>query len=160
MANKISGRARIESEAEKLTEPVALKHGVRIYDVEYVKEGSDYYLRIYADKEGGFTVDDCEAVSRAIDPLLDEEDFISDAYILEVSSPGLTRKLVKDRDFDRSIGRLIRVNLYKAVDGEKSYVGNLKEYDNENLTVEITADNIVTIPRNNISMVRLEFEPE
>ena len=91
---------------------------------------------------------------------MDEEDFISDAYILEVSSPGLTRKLVKDRDFDRSIGRLIRVNLYKAVDGEKSYVGNLIEYDNENLTVEITADNKVTIPRNNISMVRLEFEPE
>ena len=140
--------------------PIIERFGYELWDVEYVKEGSDYYLRIYADKEGGFTVDDCEAVSRAIDPLLDEEDFISDAYILEVSSPGLTRKLVKDRDFDRSIGRLIRINLYKAVDGEKSFVGNLKEYDNENLTVEITADNIVTIPRNNISMVRLEFEPE
>ena len=77
-----------------------------------------------------------------------------------MSSPGLTRKLVKDRDFERSVGRLIRVNLYKALDGEKSFVGNLKAYDNENLTVEITADNILTIPRNNISLVRLEFEPE
>ena len=153
-------KADIEKKTEELVMPIIEHFGYELWDVEYVKEGSDYYLRIYADKEGGFTVDDCEAVSRAIDPLLDEEDFISDAYILEVSSPGLTRKLVKDRDFDRSIGRLIRVNLYKAVDGEKSYVGNLKEYDNENLTVEITADNIVTIPRNNISMVRLEFEPE
>ncbi len=153
-------KADIEKKTEELVMPIIERFGYELWDVEYVKEGSDYYLRIYADKEGGFTVDDCEVVSRAIDPLLDEEDFISDAYILEVSSPGLTRKLVKDRDFDRSIGRLIRVNLYKAVDGEKSYVGNLKEYDNENLTVEITADNIVTIPRNNISMVRLEFEPE
>ena len=153
-------KADIEKKTEELVMPIIEQFGYELWDVEYVKEGSDYYLRIYADKEGGFTVDDCEAVSRAIDPLLDEEDFISDAYILEVSSPGLTRKLVKDRDFDRSIGRLIRINLYKAVDGEKSYVGNLKEYDNENLTVEITADNIVTIPRNNISMVRLEFEPE
>ncbi len=153
-------KADIEKKTEELVMPIIERFGYELWDVEYVKEGSDYYLRIYADKEGGFTVDDCEAVSRAIDPLLDEEDFISDAYILEVSSPGLTRKLVKDRDFDRSIGRLIRVNLYKAVEGEKSYVGNLKEYDNENLTVEITADNIVTIPRNNISMVRLEFEPE
>ncbi len=153
-------KADIEKKTEELVMPIIERFGYELWDVEYVKEGSDYYLRIYADKEGGFTVDDCEAVSRAIDPLLDEEDFISDAYILEVSSPGLTRKLVKDRDFDRSIGRLIRINLYKAVDGEKSFVGNLKEYDNENLTVEITADNIVTIPRNNISMVRLEFEPE
>ena len=140
--------------------PIIERFGYELWDVEYVKEGSDYYLRIYADKEGGFTVEDCEAVSRAIDPLLDEEDFISDAYILEVSSPGLTRKLVKERDFERSVGRLIRVNLFKAIDGEKSFVGNLAEYDNDNLTVEITADNIVTIPRNNISMVRLEFEPE
>ena len=153
-------KADIEKRTEELVMPIIERFGYELWDVEYVKEGSDYYLRIYADKEGGFTVDDCEAVSRAIDPLLDEEDFISDAYILEVSSPGLTRKLVKDRDFDRSIGRLIRVNLYKAVDSEKSYVGNLTEYDNENLTVEITADNKVTIPRNNISMVRLEFEPE
>ena len=153
-------KADIEKRTEELVIPIIERFGYELWDVEYVKEGSDYYLRIYADKEGGFTVEVCEAVSRAIDPLLDEEDFISDAYILEVSSPGLTRKLVKERDFERSVGRLIRVNLFKAIDGEKSFVGNLAEYDNDNLTVEITADNIVTIPRNNISMVRLEFEPE
>jgi len=153
-------KADIEKKTEELVMPIIERFGYELWDVEYVKEGSDYYLRVYADKEGGFTVDDCEAVSRALDPLLDEEDYISDAYILEVSSPGLTRKLVKDRDFERSVGRLIRVNLYKALDGEKSFVGNLKAYDNENLTVEITADNILTIPRNNISLVRLEFEPE
>lgn len=153
-------KADIEKRTEELVMPIIERFGYELWDVEYVKEGSDYYLRIYADKEGGFTVDDCEAVSRALDPLLDEEDYISDAYILEVSSPGLTRKLVKDRDFERSIGRLIRVNLYKAVDGEKSFVGTLKDFDNDNLSVEITADNTFTIPRNNISLVRLEFEPE
>lgn len=153
-------KADIEKRTEELVMPIIERFGYELWDVEYVKEGSDYYLRIYADKEGGFTVDDCEAVSRALDPLLDEEDYISDAYILEVSSPGLTRKLVKDRDFERSIGRLIRVNLYKAIDGEKSFVGTLKAFDNDNLSVEITADNTFTIPRNNISLVRLEFEPE
>jgi Uncharacterized protein conserved in bacteria len=152
-------KAEIEKKTEELVVPIIERFGYELWDVEYVKEGSDYYLRIYADKEGGFTVDDCEAVSRALDPLLDEEDFISDAYILEVSSPGLTRKLVKDRDFERSIDRLIRVNLYKAVDGEKSLVGTLKGFDKENLSVEITDDDIKMIPRNNISMVRLEFEP-
>jgi len=152
-------KAEIEKKTEELVVPIIERFGYELWDVEYVKEGSDYYLRIYADKEGGFTVDDCEAVSRALDPLLDEEDFISDAYILEVSSPGLTRKLVKDRDFERSIDRLIRVNLYKAVDGEKSLVGTLKGFDKENLSVEITYDDIKMIPRNNISMVRLEFEP-
>ena len=83
-------KADIEKRTEELVIPIIERFGYELWDVEYVKEGSDYYLRIYADKEGGFTVEDCEAVSRAIDPLLDEEDFISDAYILEVSSPGLT----------------------------------------------------------------------
>ena len=89
MANKISAKARIETEAEKLTGPIAEKHGVRIYDVEYVKEGPEYYLNIYIDKDGGVGILDCEAVSRELSDKLDEVDLISDAYTLVVSSPGL-----------------------------------------------------------------------
>ena len=89
-----------ETRTEEILKPITDKHGVEIYDVEYVKEGSDWYLRAYIDKEGGVDIDDCEAVSRALSDKLDEEDFIEDAYILEVSSPGLGRSLKKDRHFE------------------------------------------------------------
>ena len=121
MANKISGRARIENEAEKLTEPVAVKHGVRIYDVEYIKEGPDYYLNIYIDKDGGVSILDCEAVSRELSDKLDEADLISDAYTLVVSSPGLGRTLTKDR---QEIGG-------------KEFEGILTAWDAATITVEI-----------------------
>ena len=153
-------KADIESKVEEMVMPIIDENGYSLWDVEYVKEGSDYYLSVYVDKEGGFTIEDCEKVSRSLDPLLDEADIIEDAYILEVSSPGLTRKLVKDKEFERSIGKYIKISLYKALDGEKNLLGYLKAFDADDLTVEITADNIVNIPRNNISMVRLEFEPE
>ena len=104
MAKKTSGRARIEEEAERLTEPVAEKNGVRIYDVEYVKEGSEYYLNIYIDKDGGVGILDCEAVSRELSDRLDEADLISDAYTLVVSSPGLGRTL-RDISFARNAGK-------------------------------------------------------
>ena len=153
-------KTEIEKKVEELVMPIILENDYQLWDVEFVKEGGEYYLRVYADKEGGFTIEDCEKVSRALDPKLDEEDFIDTAYILEVSSPGLTRKLTKERDFERCIGRLIRVSLYKAIDKEKSVVGILKEYDNGDLSVEISDENIIKIPKDNISMVRLEFEPE
>ena len=139
MANKISGRARIESEAEKLTEPVALKHGVRIYDVEYVKEGPDYYLNIYIDKDGGVSILDCEAVSRELSDKLDEADLISDAYTLVVSSPGLGRTLTKDRHLQNSLGEKVEGKLFKAVPdiGGKEFEGILTAWDAETVTVEI-----------------------
>ena len=126
---------------------------------------------MYADKEGGFTIEDCVAVSRALEKKLDEEDFIEEAYILEVSSPGLTRQLKKDRDFERCIGRLVKVNLYKAIDGGKSFVGVLSSFSDE--AVSILAEDpgagkkkdeiqtkLMDIPRENISAVRLEFEEQ
>ena len=144
MAKKTSGRARIEEEAERLTEPVAEKNGVRIYDVEYVKEGSEYYLNIYIDKDGGVGILDCEAVSRELSDRLDEADLISDAYTLVVSSPGLGRTLTKDRHLQNSLGEKVEGKLFKAVPdiGGKEFEGILTAWDAETVTVEIE-----TVPR-------------
>ena len=151
-------KADIESRTEDLVMPIIESGGYQLWDTEYVKEGSDYYLRVYADKEGGITIDDCVLISRALEAKLDQEDFIDEAYILEVSSPGLTRKLKKDRDFERSIGRKVLVKLYKAENGGKEFTGILKSFDKEN--VIITADEAADInfTRDNISTIRLEFE--
>lgn len=105
-----------KEEYEKLTEdmvmPIILSNNFELVDVEYVKEAGNYYLRIYVDKEGGITVDDCEIVSRALGDLLDEKDFIEDSYILEVSSPGLGRPLKKEKDFKRSVGMEVELHLF------------------------------------------------
>ena len=114
MAKKSSGKQRIEEEAEKLAASIAEKHGVRIYDVEYVKEGPEYYLNIYIDKDGGVGILDCEAVSRELSDRLDEEDLIREAYTLVVSSPGLGRALTKDRHLQNSIGEKVEGKLYKS----------------------------------------------
>ena len=147
----------IEKRTEELVQDIIDSGGYELWDVEYVKEGSDYYLRVYADKEGGIMIDDCVTISRALEAKLDAEDFIEEAYILEVSSPGLTRKLKKDKDYDRSIGKLVFVKLYKAEQGVKEFVGRLKEVDDKLLKLDIDGDEVV-LDRNNISSARLEYE--
>lgn len=111
----MSRREEYEMKTEALITPIVDEKGFELVDVEYVKEGSNWYLRAYVDKEGGITINDLESVSRILSDKLDEEDFISDAYILEVSSPGLGRPLKKDKDFDRNMGNEIEVHLYRAV---------------------------------------------
>ena len=125
--------------------------------MEYVKEGSDYYLRVYADKEGGITINDCEIVNRALRDLLDQEDYISDAYILEVSSPGLTRPLKKENDFKRSIGKVVEIKTFVKINGAKEFEGVLKAYDDATVTIEFEDETEVTISRKDISMIRLAF---
>jgi len=147
----------IEKRTEELVQDIIDSGGYELWDVEYVKEGSDYYLRVYADKEGGIMIDDCVTISRALEAKLDAEDFIEEAYILEVSSPGLTRKLKKDKDYDRSIGKLVFVKLYKVEQGAKEFVGRLKEVDDKLLKLDIDGDEVV-LDRNNISSARLEYE--
>ena len=139
MANKISARAAIEREAEKLTEPIAAGHGVRIYDVEYVKEGPEYYLNIYIDKDGGVGILDCEAVSRELSDKLDEVDLISDPYTLVVSSPGLGRTLTKDRHLQNSLGEKVEGKLFKPDSeiGGKEFEGILTAWNAETVTIEI-----------------------
>lgn len=138
MAKKVSGRARIENEAELLAAPIADQHGVWIYDVEYVKEGPDYYLNIYIDKDGGVGILDCEAVSRELSDRLDEADLISEAYTLVVSSPGLGRALTKDRHLANSLGEKVEGKLYKPLDeiGGKEFTGILTDWDAETITIE------------------------
>ena len=108
-----------ESKTEELVTPLIEQNNFELVDIEYVKEGSNWYLRVYIDKPGGINVDDCELISRALSDKLDEEDFIDDAYILEVSSPGLGRPLKKDKDFERSLGEDVEIKLYRMKDGTK-----------------------------------------
>ena len=149
----------IEQHCTDLVVPIIEENNFELVDVEYVKEGSDYYLRVYADKEGGINIDDCVLISRALEAKLDEADEIKDAYILEVSSPGLTRPLKKDKDFKRSLGKLVELKLYKQYNGTKEYVGVLENFDENTITIMNDDDNHeeITFNRSDISMIRLAF---
>lgn len=153
----ITKKADIEAKATEMVTPIVEANKLELVDVEYVKEGSDYYLRIYADKEGGITIGDCEIVNRAMSDLLDEDDFIKDAYILEVSSPGLTRPLKKEKDFARSIGKPVEVKTFSKINGCKEFEGELKEYDEETVTIILENEEALKISRKEISMIRLAF---
>ena len=146
-----------ETRTEELLVPIAEANHVEIYDVEYVKEGSDWYLRCYIDKEEGVTIDDCETVSRALSDALDREDFIADAYILEVSSPGLGRQLKKDRHFEKSLMEEVLVKTYKPIDNVKEFVGILKAYDRQTLTLQTETEDMV-FERKDIASVKLTFD--
>lgn len=154
----MSRREEYESKTEALLIPILEEKGYEMVDVEYVKEGSNWYLRAYVDKPGGITINDLEDVSRRLSDLLDEKDFISDAYILEVSSPGLGRPLKKDRDFDRSIGEEIEVHLYRSLNGNKQYVGLLKSYDKDTITIEDEDGSEINLDRVNVSLVKLTID--
>ncbi len=149
----------IEQHCTDLVVPIIEENNFELVDVEYVKEGSDYYLRVYADKEGGINIDDCVLISRALEAKLDEADKIKDAYILEVSSPGLTRPLKKDKDFKRSLGKLVELKLYKQYNGTKEFVGVLENFDENTITIMNDDDNHeeITFNRSDISMIRLAF---
>ena len=153
----MSKREEIEKKTEDLVQPILDTGGYELVDIEYVKEGANRYLRIYADKEGGISIDDCVAISRSLEAKLDEEDFIEDAYILEVSSPGLGRPLKKEKDFARSIGKNVEVKLYQPMDGEKELQGELIRYSADDVTI-LTGDQEKTIARNDIALIRLAFE--
>ena len=122
-------REEYESRTERFLLPLLAEHNFELVDVEYVKEGGNWYLRAYIDKEGGITVDDCEVISRTLSDWLDREDFIADSYTLEVSSPGLGRPLKKDKDFERSLGEAVELRLYNPRDKHKEFAGILKGCD-------------------------------
>lgn len=153
----MSKREDYENKTEALLQPIATAQGVEIYDVEYVKEGSDYYLRAYIDKTEGVSILDCENVSRALSDVLDQEDFIPDAYILEVSSPGLGRTLKKDRHLAHSIGQEVEIKLYKPLEGNKEFSGVLKSFDKEDIVITEDAGDR-TFARNDIAVIRLALD--
>ena len=154
----MSKRESYEKKAEALILPIITKNNYELVDVEFVREGSNWFLRAYVDKEGGFTVNDCEKVSREFSELLDKEDFIEESYILEISSPGLGRPLKKDKDFERSLGEEVEVKLYKAFEGQKEFSGTLETYDTETVTIGFEGETKATFERKNIALIRLAID--
>ena len=153
----MSRREDYEIKTEELLLPIAEANGVSIYDVEYVKEGSDYYLRAYIDKPEGVNIQDCENVSRALSDELDREDFIPDAYILEVSSPGLGRTLKKDKHLKSSIGEEVEIKLYKPVDKCKEFSGVLESFDADTVVIR-EGGQPRSFQRTDIALIRLALD--
>ena len=138
-------------------EPIVKQHGCEMWDVEYVREGSEYFLRLYLDKEGGVDINDCEAVSRAVDPILDEKDPIQGSYHFEVCSAGLERALKRPSDFERFMGSTITVKLYRPRNGLKEIPGILRGYEDGCVTVEAGKETI-TFTKSEVALVRLRVE--
>ncbi|MCD8248913.1 MAG: ribosome maturation factor RimP [Lachnospiraceae bacterium] len=147
-----------EQRTEALLLPVMEEHHFELVDVEFVKEAGTWYLRAYIDKPGGITIDDCELVSRYLSDRLDEEDFIEESYILEVSSPGLGRPLKKEKDFIRSRGEPVEVKLFRALDGQKEFGGILEDWDRDTVTLKMENEATLVIERTNIALIRLALE--
>lgn len=153
----MSKKDTYEARTEELLVPIVEQYQVEIYDVEYVKEGSDWYLRAYIDKPEGVNIIDCENVSRALSDALDREDFIADAYILEVSSPGLGRTLKKDRHLEKSLGEEVEIKTYKPIDKQKEFAGILKAFDKDTITIaEESGERVLN--RAEIALVRLALD--
>ena len=155
---KMSRKEEYEQKAEALLSPIVESNGFELVDVEYVKEAGNWYLRGYIDKPGGITVNDCETVSRAFSDKLDEDDFIEDSYIMEISSPGLDRPLKKEKDFARSLGEEVEVRTYRAIDRQKEFIGILKDYDKDTVTIEYEDGETMTFDKADIALIRLAFD--
>ena len=154
----MSKREIYEAKAEELVLPLVEANNFELVDVEYVKEAGTWYLRIYIDKEGGININDCELVSRAFSEILDKEDPIEDAYILEVSSPGLGRPLKKDKDFQRNLGEEVEVRTYKPINKQKEFDGLLDAWDKETVTLQLESGEMMTIARADIALIRQYIE--
>ena len=149
----MSKREMYEQKTEEILLPIVEEYGFELVDVEYVKEGSNWYLRAYIDKPGGIGVNDCEAVSRRLSDILDEKD-----YILEVSSPGLGRPLKKEKDFRRSLGEEVEIRTYRMIDRQKEFTGILKDYDETTVTIEMEDETEKTFEKSEIALIRLAFD--
>ena len=149
--------AKIEEKVEQLVKDPIEKLGYSLYDVEYVKEGPEYYLRIYIDKESGIDLNDCEKVSNEINEILDRADYIKEQYYLEVSSPGIERKLRKEKHLEQNISKNVEIKLFKKDNnGKKEYTGKLKAFNQEEIIIE--TDKEITIERKNIAQIKTIYE--
>ena len=154
----MSKRETYETRTEELITPILDRMNFELVDVEYVKEGGTWYLRAYIDKEGGITVNDCEAVAREMNEILDREDFVEDSYVFEVSSPGLGRPLKKEKDYIRSIGREVEIRTYRAINREKEFYGILSAYDENTVTIKTEDGTEMTFEKSDIALIRLAFD--
>ena len=149
--------AKIEEKVENLIENKVQELGYSLYDVEYVKEGKDYYLRIYIENEKGISLDDCELVSNNITELLDKEDYIKEQYFLEVSSTGIERVLKKDKHLQSNLGVKVQIKLFKPLNKQKQFEGILKSFDEANIVIETDSQEL-SIERQNIGQIKTIFE--
>lgn len=148
--------ANIEEKVESLLETTINNLGYELYDVEYAKEGKDYFLRIFIDKENGIDLNDCEKVNDGINDLLDQADYIKEQYFLEVSSPGIERILRKDKHLETNIGVLVEAKLFKAIENQKIIQGILKAFDKEKIILTTEEKNI-EISRKDISVIKTVY---
>ena len=148
--------ASIEERVENLVEPKIKELGYNLYDVQYDKEGKDYFLRIFIDKPEGIDLNDCEKVNDGINSLLDEADYIKEQYFLEVSSPGIERVLRKDSHLQSAIGKEIEIKLFKPLNNKKEYVGILEKFDEENIVI-MQENEELQIDRKNISLMKEKY---
>ena len=151
--------ANIENRVQDLVENTITELGYELYDVQYVKEGKDYYIRIYIDSKKGIDLEDCEKVSNEVSTILDKNDFIKEQYFLEISSPGIERILRKDKHLKDNIGEEVEVSLFKPIDKQKSIVGVLKDFDADTIEIEVE-NNILKIDRKNISLIKIKYNWE
>ena len=145
--------SKISDRVSEVVLPYVEAAGCSLWDVEYIKEGGIQYLRVFIDKDGGVSINDCENISRTLDPVLDELDIVPVSYTFEVSSPGIERVLKKQSDFEKFYGELVEIKLFKAIEGSKVYVGKLSSYSDGDVTAVIN-NNPVTFPGANIAQVR------
>lgn len=149
--------ASIEEKVTKLVEPIIENLGYELYDVEYAKEGKNYFLRIFIDNEKGIDLNDCEKVNDVVNDILDKENYIKEQYFLEISSPGIERVLRKDKHLEKNIGTQINVKLFKKDEnGKKEYFGTLKEFNQNEITIE-TEEQEIKIERKNISQIKTVY---
>ena len=146
--------SKITDKVTELAKTVVEEEGCSLWDVEYVREAGDWFLRVFIDKDGGVGIDDCERISRRLDPILDEADPIPDHYVFEVGSAGAERELKRPRDFEQFMGSDVEVRLYQPVNGCKVYVGALSGYDNGRVTVT-AGKNEVSFDKSQIALVKL-----
>ena len=149
--------AKIEERVESLIGLRIESLGYRLYDVEFVKEGKDFYLRVYIDNDSGISLEDCEAVSNGINEILDEADYIKEQYFLEVSSPGVEKVLKKDRHLKENIGNKVQVKLFKPLAGKKVFEGLLENFSDDNICIKVESQ-ILEIERSNIGQIKTVFD--
>ena len=155
--------ASIEEKVENLVRPKIEEIGYRLYDVQYLKEGKDYFLRIFIDKDDGIDLSDCEKVSNQINSILDEEDYIKEQYFLEVSSPGIERILRKDKHLKEATDKKVIINLFRPINGKKEYVGILDSFNDEFICIKLvedsdSSDKELKIDRKDISLIKLKYD--
>ncbi|MBQ7341458.1 MAG: ribosome maturation factor RimP [Oscillospiraceae bacterium] len=148
---------KVTEQVEAFAKPIVEECGCSLWDVEYVREGSERYLRLYIDKDGGVDIEDCEKIHRLVDPILDEKDPVPESYHFEVCSAGIERPLKRPGDFERFMGSAVLVKLYRPRNGLKEIPGILRGYEDGRITVEAGKETI-TFEKSEVALVRLRVE--